>query len=125
MSVDKIAELIQLLDQLAEILGPGWTVGLVLGLLVAGLAWKAYNNRRLERGFKLALDEKERTVQRLADEARGWRILFLTHNLKITRQEAEKIIERNEFANPEEARRELESRRRFERRDRRRKKGRR
>lgn len=119
MDLGTLEKLVNVLGALVNVLGPGWTVVLIVCILALGVGLKVYSTGRLERAYDKALEEKERSVQRLANEARSWRILFLTHVLRISRQEAEKIIERNEFTTPEEARRELESRKRYERGERR------
>lgn len=91
---DKILEWLpvveRLLQGLVALLGPGGTVALLLGLAtIAAIArWRA--DRRKELGWQAALDEKERSVQRLAQQEREWRRLFL---LKVIGVDAEHLDE--------------------------------
>src|SRR5690606_4835811 len=96
------------LGKLVELLGPGLALTALFGLVAVGVGLKIYTGRRLEKAFQLALDEKERTVQRLADECRQYRVLFGIEHLGLNQQRSEKIFQRNDFATPEEARKTLE-----------------
>lgn len=85
-----------------------WGTIAIMALVPIGLfLWRLHNDRRAERGWKAALAEKENTIQRLASQERAWRFLFVIDK-GLTKEEAERIILRNEFRDPLEAREVLE-----------------
>ena len=97
----------QLLDFLFRWLGPGWTLFYALVAVGIATSLRLAADRRKDRYIKLALDEKERTVQRLASEAREWRI-FAAITIGMDRHQAERVFTENAFLTPAEARRALE-----------------
>lgn len=69
---------------------------------------RLYIDHTKEKETNAALDEKERTIQRLAQDNRELRIV----NLKVqgwSVDEIDRFVIRNEFKNPAEARGQLES----------------
>lgn len=107
--MDKTIEAVnQLLTLLFDRLGPGWTLLylIVAVALAAGLRW--YVDRRKDRYVNLALEEKEKALQRAASEAREWRVYFGVTEVGMDQRLAERIFQRNEFLTPAESRRALE-----------------
>lgn len=99
----------KLLENLISWFGPRGTVYLIVGIVVAAGVRRWYLDRRVDRDRREALEEKERTVQRLASEARAWRVLFAVRELGLNQKDAEQLFVENDFSSPLEARRTLES----------------
>ena len=83
------------LDWCVQNLGPDRTV--VLVVVVGGffLLTGFLKNRRADRAWNVALEEKERTIQRLAEEVREHRLLIYTRVLGYSQEQAERMILRN------------------------------
>ena len=64
--------------------------------------YRIYNDKRRDQEYNLALDEKERTIQRLADQERTWRELFLKEKFNLNDNEIEKIIHLKQGKNENE-----------------------
>lgn len=58
-------------------LGPWPTVGLFVAVLIATYFFRRQSEESKDKHVKAALDEKERTIQRLAANERAWRAVFL------------------------------------------------
>jgi hypothetical protein len=95
----------KLLELLINRFGAGGTVALVAVLLFLALLYKVYSNWRADRAIDRALEEKERTIQRLANQERTWRRVFLTDRMKLSSKEADRLLSiEGDFADPEESR---------------------
>lgn len=103
-----LSPLVTLFDRLVEILGPGWALVYAACFVLLALTWRVVQDRRRDRWANRALEEKEKTVQRLAKEAREWRIYWMIQEGGMTRAEATAIVQENEFRTPHEAREALE-----------------
>lgn len=79
-----------------------------MGLLVITGGWKIYNLRRKDREVNLALKEKDRTIQRLAEQERNFRILFFKEKGGWTDEQIKQFVMKNEFEDVPSARKELE-----------------
>lgn len=102
--VDSIGRLIQILF---DNLGPDRTIGLVILLLVAFGLRRWYLDYRAGQAVNQALEEKERSIQRLNGQEREWRLYFLIQS-GMSQEDAERIVLRNDFSTPAQARRALE-----------------
>jgi hypothetical protein len=71
------------------------------------LFYRLYNDWRKDKEINALLKEKDRTIQRLAEENRLYRIKELKSQ-GFSEDYIEKFILRNEFENPSEARKTLE-----------------
>lgn len=78
------------------------------GFVVVGAGFRWYLDERKDRYVNLALEEKERALQRAASEARDWRVFFGVTEAGMDQRLAERIFQRNEFLTPAESRRALE-----------------
>lgn len=87
--LDSLGRLIQLLVQLFGPRGAVWFIGAVLAALLL-LKWMA--QRRAERGWRMALEEKERSIQRLAAVERGYRLEALMRDRGMSLQDAERLL---------------------------------
>jgi hypothetical protein len=81
-----------MLSRLVGLLGPWPTVGVIVAVLAASLFFRWMADRRRERGWQLAIDEKERTVQRLAQQERAWRVMFISDKQKLQVAQVEKLL---------------------------------
>lgn len=64
----------ELFQQIVTVYGPGWTAFFVFLVLAAAATWKVYQDRRKDKEVNLALEEKERTIARLASENATYRV---------------------------------------------------
>lgn len=109
---DKLMSVLRdILELLVGNFGPGGTivlVTLVLGVLGA-VRW--YKDWRADRAVREVLAEKERTIQRLANQERTWRRVFLTKGIKLDQQEVNKILMlEQDYENPKQSRKAVEGR---------------
>jgi hypothetical protein len=84
------------------------TIGIFVAIALASTGWRIYQYRRKDKEVNLALKEKDRTIQRLAEQERNYRILFFKEKCGWTDDEIEKFVMKNEFEDVPSARRELE-----------------
>lgn len=99
-----------ILNALIGAFGPLGTVALVGAGLLVMFAFRVYKDKRADRTIDRALAEKERTIQRLANQERTWRRVFLTENLKIDKVEADRLLAlEGEYETPEQARKAVEA----------------
>jgi hypothetical protein len=103
--IDAINRLIQTCVQNFGVRG---TVLLLIGVTAAFVAFRLYSEWRKDKKTDTALKEKERSIQRLAEESRMWRFLFLKEKMGLTEEEAKRLVTRNEFLDAVSARRALE-----------------
>jgi uncharacterized membrane protein YccC len=82
----------ELLTLLLDRFGAGGTIALVVVVLLALFAWRRYSDWRTDRMIDRALAEKERTIQRLANQERTWRRFFLTQHLNIPAEEVDRLL---------------------------------
>ncbi len=112
-TIDEINEFLPLIEKALNLLvstfGPWGTVILIVGGLAVLFLWKVYKDKQADKARDLALAEKERTIQRLANQERTWRRLFMTQVLKLPPDEADKLLllEGN-YENAKEAREAIE-----------------
>lgn len=113
MSPEELPDVLQTVNQLLELLishfGPWGTIVIVFGALLLAVGLRLYNDWRKDKEVKALIDEKDRTIQRLAESERTYRALFLKEKAGWTDEQVERFIVRNEFANPAEAREALEN----------------
>ncbi len=100
---------LRLVEAIINAVGPGWTFGYIITGFTLLFLNRLYQNHRRDKWANRAIEEKERTIQRLAQQDREWRIYWMVVSGGITRREAEKIVQENRYFTPEEARSALES----------------
>jgi hypothetical protein len=105
---DVINALNNLVKSLVAIFGAWGTIGIAAGVLIVTGGWKIYNIRRKDREVNLALKEKDRTIQRLAEQERNFRILFFKEKAGWTDEQIQQFVMKNEFEDVPSARKELE-----------------
>jgi len=92
-SVDKILDAFgRLIELLVKLFGPQGAVLFIGGVVVALLILKWMAHRRAERGWRMALDEKERSIQRLAAVERSYRLEALMRDRGMSLQDAERVL---------------------------------
>ena len=99
----------RLVAALVAAFGPTGTVLLLLAVAVAATAWRLYQDKRKDREFNLLIEEKDKTIQRLASQERFYRAMFFKDKVGMPIEELERLIMRNDFSNTAEAREALES----------------
>jgi len=101
-----------LLAILIKYFGPGGTVVIFAVVFVGLFGFRVYRDHRSDRMIQKALEEKERTIQRLANQERTWRRLFLTKGIKLDPHEANKLLSlEQDFENPKQSRTAVETKR--------------
>ncbi len=94
--------------EMVDRLGPGWTVAFVLGLFAGLIALKILTSRSAQKGWERALDEKERTIQRIATQEREWRVAQFRRD-GWTDEQIERWILQAPHDTPEQSRKHWES----------------
>lgn len=83
--------------------GPYGTIGLFLVVYVLLWIKRLYDDYKKKKEENEVIAEKERTVQRLANEVRMWRTLELKEKRHWTDEQIERFLITEDFANPAEA----------------------
>lgn len=105
---DLIKALTRLLEVMVSSFGALGTIGIFVFLLLVAFLWRRYNDWQKDKTTDALLAEKERTIQRLAEESRNFKILFLKHQLGWTDEQINLFIMKNEFIDGVTARKALE-----------------
>jgi len=112
MDAKDLPEFLRAIEGLLQILlssfGPWGTIVLITLAVLASFGFRVYNDRRRDKEIDALIEEKDRTIQRLADSERMYRALFLRQQTDWTDDQIERFIMQNEFADPVEAREALE-----------------
>jgi hypothetical protein len=78
--MDKASKLIDsitgLITALVDLFGTGGTIAMIIITALAVLGWKLYVNSRKDAAFKKLIEEKDRTIERMKDEVKLYRISF-------------------------------------------------
>ena len=88
--------------------GAWGTIVICVGIVLLFFAWRLYNERRKDRTNDELLREKDRTIQRLADESRYYKIIVFKEVLKWTDERIDLLIIKNEHEDVVSARKALE-----------------
>jgi hypothetical protein len=96
-----------LLALLIRSFGPDGTLILLGVAVLLFVGWRIYLRRSNTELIDKLLAEKERTIQRIAGEARQYKLLYLI-STGMDRREAERIILLNDYSTPTESRQALE-----------------
>ena len=105
---DVLDALGRLLQVLFVWLGPNRTLGLIAAVVIVLAVRRRYYDQQKDRDSDRLYAEMERTIQRIASQERAWRHLFVTRFAKLTDEEADRLVNRNEYITPKEAREDLE-----------------
>jgi hypothetical protein len=110
--MEQTPDIIEALTKLVEVVirtyGPGPTLAISFLAVAAIAGWRIYQQRRKDKEVHLALQEKDRTIQRLAEQERSLRALLFKQLAGWDDETVERFILRNEFPDPESARKALE-----------------
>lgn len=108
---DKILEEARkLLQLLIDKYGPWGTVGLVAAVLLGFLLVRLYKDWRADKAVDRALAEKERSIQRLANQERTSRRLIYTQILKLDPAEVDRLLQiEGDYDDAKQARKAIES----------------
>lgn len=105
---DTITACTKLFESIINKYGPLNTVLIGIGIIVVLFLFRLYTDYRKDKERDKIIEEKERTVQRLAQEAREWRIVILKEKYKWTDEQVERFIHKGDFKDGAEARQKLE-----------------
>ena len=104
-----MAEIIDALGRLIDVIvkhfGPTGSVLIVLGAVTISALYRWYEDRRRNRAHNALIKEHDRTVQRMAARDRENRRVIYKQVYGWSDDEIERLIERNEYLDPMEAKR--------------------
>ncbi|HEY0003735.1 MAG TPA: hypothetical protein VGB17_02905 [Pyrinomonadaceae bacterium] len=103
----------RLIQTLYNTFGFWGTFGLIALLLIVSGVYKRYNDKRKDRDTDRALKEKEKSLQRVAEEVRMWRVIVFVEKFGYTFEQAERLAMQNEFPDAVTARKAMEGDRPF------------
>jgi len=103
-----LPELAASAEWLVSTIGVTWTCVLIIFFPCLAFAWWLWVSSRRDRGWEMALGEKEKSLQRIANECRAWRSLYLQKVNGMTEDEVQRHFIENEFMNGAESRHALE-----------------
>lgn len=104
-----LAVLKQILELLLQYFGPYGLVGVAFGSCVLIFLYRLYCDYQKRQEVNLALEEKEKSIQRLANEVRMYRATVLKEKFKWSEEEVERLLITADFKDPKEARAFLEA----------------
>ena len=76
--------------KLYEAVGPVWSIIIIIAIFVLPLLLKLYRDKQLQDAYREIINEKEKQIQRLADDNREWRSYFW-HTKGLTEREIMQI----------------------------------
>ena len=97
-----------ILKLLLTTFGPYGSVFVMVLIYLMFFGWRKYNEYQRDKEIQAALAEKEKSVQRLANEVRMWRIAELKEKRNWTDEEIERFLITEDFKTPEDARKYFE-----------------
>lgn len=98
----------KILDLLVQAFGTSGTIILFAMFILGSFGWRYYNDRRKDREIRQLVEEKERTIQRLAKQECELRIYWLKNMAGWTDEQVERFIMLADFPDGPSARRALE-----------------
>lgn len=98
----------EIIEYLVGIFGPQGTFLLIIIFWITSTCWKVYNEYKKNKEINQVLEEKERTIQRIAKQEREFRILFFKEKFKWTDEQVERFIMKADFYDGPEAIKALE-----------------
>lgn len=109
--MEQFAKILEQLRRLLEVLiqsfGVRGTLILVIAFVVLSIVYRVYRDRRQDRYIKALLEDKDRQIQRLAEQERNYRIHFFKLS-GWTDAEIDQFVMKNEFSDVPSARRALQ-----------------
>ncbi len=108
LSSEVIKAIGELITLLVDKFGTERVFWLAVIILICSFIWKLWADGKKDREINIALEEKDRTIQRLASENREYRILIFKKNHSYSDEEIDKFILKNIPENADEARNWLE-----------------
>ena len=100
----------KLLNMLVSTFGVWPTLFFILMVPLGIVGWKYFQVWRADKETDKALDEKERTIQRLANENRMWRTLMLKEKYGLSDEQIRLLVVQNDPVDGKTSRENLESR---------------
>ena len=102
--MQELTEFIVSIDNLIQRIGIGLFVGIGVFLVVAFGFRRWYYDCRADRELDAANGEKEKAIQRVADEVRFWKTLYLRDVNKLSDDEIQKLVNLGGGLDPKESR---------------------
>lgn len=111
-SSDNIVKIIDAVTNLVDILinsfGRETVIAFAIIILMTSIAWRWYSDKRKDKYIDQLLEEKDKTIQRLAKSERAYRALFFKEKAGWTEKEINNFILKNNSNNIPESRKALE-----------------
>ena len=76
--VEKVTDLVNAVSELAKVVGGGWLAVMVVGVVSVLAGWSLLRNRAKEKSINKIVEEKEKEIERLADDNRRYREVYLS-----------------------------------------------
>lgn len=93
---DNIADIIKAFTRLVEVFvasfGKWGTLAIFGVALLLAISWRLYNDYRKDKEVNGIIAEKDRTIRRLADQERHYRILFFQEKAGWTDEQIERFL---------------------------------
>jgi len=106
-----MTEFLEQLNKLIEKIGVANSFWLLIVVGIILFLRRIYNDHMKTKETNAVLEEKERALQRVANQERAWRVFFFTKMHGWTQEQCDRFIMMNDFSSPEESRNTLESKR--------------
>lgn len=97
-----------IVETLIEHYGKWGALGIGLGAVILLFLWQLYLDKRKSKYFNTVIQEKDKAIQRIAEECRYLRFWLLKRTTNLSDAEIRDLVEKNEYPNAEEARRGME-----------------
>ncbi len=110
MSEGMLDAIRKILEIVFNTFGSSGTIFFVILIFFLCFGWRKYNDSRKDKDTNTALAEKERTIQRLSNEVRFWKEVYLSENKGWPPEKIERLLITEDFADPAEYRKFSESR---------------
>lgn len=109
-AADGLDAAVRLADLLIKAYGPWGSLGIVMAWVAGSLLWRVYQDHKREQEVYAVVQEKERTIQRMAKIERDLRVaLFKAWGYSV--DEIERLVIKADFDDPVSSRIALESER--------------
>ncbi len=95
-------------ETLIEHFGKWGALGIGAALVALFFVYQYLKDRRKNKYFEMVIEEKDKAIQRTADECRYLRFWLFKQTTNLSDEEIKNLVEKNEYPNAEEARKGLE-----------------
>ena len=102
------------IQALVDIFGPTYTFIIIIAFIVCSSFFKFRQSKKWSLEVRELINEKEKSMQRLANEVRTWKTLYFKEAKNWTNDEIERFMITRDFETGPEARQAMEDKRKKE-----------